>query len=380
MKKFLLLFIPLMLLASAGGALWWKYGRTKDAFTRAQEMMDKGDLRGAQLELRNSLRLDPNNAAAHFRMGMVAQRLGDPVAAEKELKIARDKGFEARLINPMLAQSYLAQGRYRELLRDFSPQGLPADQATPLLTMRSMEQMSLGDTKGALASANDAERQSPQSVEAALASARIMIAQRDFDGATAKVERALSLNARSPEALVMKGQLLNVKGDRIRAIEAFDAVLALNPRNLTARLERANILIMDGKDARAKQDVEEAIKIEPRSSMAIFLRAVIAVKAEDYTTADTNLTKISSFLGRFPRGFFFYAITKYNIGQAEQASDAANKFLAKNPDDPDAIKLFCRIELAARRTPRRCATHAPPAGARRSTSRGTSPTLRRSTR
>ena len=55
-------------------------------------------------------------------------------------------------------------------------------------------------------------------------------------------------------------------------------------------------------------------------------------------------------IARFPRGFFFYAITKYNIGQAEQASDAANKYLAKNPNDPDAIKLYSRIELASRRT------------------------------
>ena len=65
--------------------------------------------------------------------------------------------------------------------------------------------------------------------------------------------------------------------------------------------------------------------------------------------ADADLNKISGILTRFPRGFFFYAIAKYNLGQAEQASDAANKFLAKNPRDPDAIKLFCRIELAARR-------------------------------
>ncbi len=349
MKKLLLLIIPVLLLSSAGAALWWKYGRARDPFARAQELMDKGDLRGAQLELRNTIRSAPNNAAAHYRLGQVDQRVGDYLAAEKELKTAREQGFEARLINPLLAQAYMAQGHYRELLRDFPVQGLPGEQAAVLLTQRALAQLSLGDLPSALNSATEAERLTPNSLEPPMAAARILVARNDFDAAQVKVDRALQINARSVEAMIMRGQLSNVKGDRTRAITDFDAALALNPRNLTARLERANLLLMDNKDARAKDDVNAALEIEPRSSMAIYLRSVIEIKAEDYAGAEADLNKIAPLLGRFPRGFFFFAIAKYNLGQAEQASDAANKFLAKNPKDPDAIKLFSRIELAARR-------------------------------
>ncbi len=349
MKKILLLIIPVILLSVAGAGLWLRYGRARDPFAHAQELMDKGDLRGAQLELRNSIRANANNAGAHFRLGVVDLRLGDFVAAEKELKSARDQGYEARLVNPPLAQAYMAQTRYRELLRDFPVQGLPPEQAAVLLTQRALAQLSLGDTQSALASANEAERLVPSSGEAPLATARILVARNDFDAAQVKVERALQISPSSIEAMIMRGQLSNVKGDRVRAIADFDAALALSPRNLTARLERANLLLMDGRDARAKDDVNAALDIEPRSSMAIYLRAVIEVKTEDYAAADADLNKIAGILTRFPRGFFFYAIAKYNLGQAEQASDAANKFLAKNPRDPDAIKLFSRIELAARR-------------------------------
>lgn len=349
MKKLLLLIIPVLLLSVAGAALWWKYGRARDPFAHAQELMDRGDLRGAQLELRNTIRSSPNNAAAHYRLGQVDQRLGDFVAAEKELKTAREQGFDARLINPLLAQAYMSQGRYRELLRDFPVQGLPGDQAAQLLTQRALAQLSLGDLPAALGSATEAERLAPNALEPPMAAARILVARNDFDGAQTKVDRALQINPRSVEAMIMRGQLSNVKGDRTRAITDFDSVLALNPRNLTARLERANLLLMDNKDARAKDDINAALDIEPRSSMAIYLRAVVEIKAEDYAAAEADLNKIASLLGRFPRGFFFYAIAKYNLGQAEQASDAANKFLAKNPRDPDAIKLFARIELAARR-------------------------------
>jgi len=350
MKKRLILLVPILLLSGASGAVWWKYGRVRDPLIRAQDLIDKGDLRGAAIELRSALRDNPNNAAVHYRMGMVAQRLGDPVAAEKGFKGARDRGFDTRLINQPLAQAYMAQGHFRELLRDFPTQGLPAEQAAPLLTLRAMAHLSLGDAKAALATAGDAERQSPQFVEAALASARVLVSTQDMPGAEAKIELALQLNPRSIEALIMKGQLQNIRGDRLRATGTFDTVLTLNPRSLTARLERANLLIMDGKDARAKEDIEEALRLEPRSSMGVFLRAVLAVKAENFTAADADLTKIANVISRLPRGLFFYAITKFNIGQAEQAADAANKFLAKNQTDPDAIKLYSRIELAGRRT------------------------------
>ncbi len=349
MKKFLLLFVPLLMIGAIGGAVWWKYGRARDPFTAAQKLMDAGDLRGAQLELRTAIRNNPNNAAAHFRLGQVHQRLGDPVAAEKELKTARDQGFEARLITPILAQTYMAQGRYRELVRDFNTQGLPPDQAAPLMHIRALAQLSLGDTNAAQASAAEGERLAPQSVEAALTSARVALARRDYGGAELKVDRALQISPRATDALLMKGLLQNVKGDRTRALEAFDSVIAIAPNMLSARLERANILMMDGKDDRARLDVDAAMALEPRSSMGLYLRAVLRIKAEDYTGADSDLTKIASVLGRFPRGLFYYAIVKYNLGQAEQASDAANKFLARNAADADAVKLFSRIELAARR-------------------------------
>jgi len=127
MKKLVLIVVPLLVLGALGGAVWWKYGRARDPYAQAQQMMDRGDLKGAQLLLRNVVRTNPQNSGAHYRLGQVAQKLGDPVAAEKELKTARDMGFDPRTINPLLAQAYMAQARYKDLLRDFTPQGLTAE-------------------------------------------------------------------------------------------------------------------------------------------------------------------------------------------------------------------------------------------------------------
>ncbi len=351
MKKLLLLLVPVLIFAGIVGGVWWRYGRQRDSYAVAQQLMDKGDLKGAQLELRNAVRTNPQNTAAHYRLGQVQLRMGDPVAAEKELKTARDMGFDARTLSPLLAQAYMAQGHYRELLRDFPSQGLPPDQASPLLVLRSLAQLSINEPDAALASATEAERLTPQSVDPEITLARVGVARQDLTFAEQKVDRALQINPRAVDALLLRGQLQNLKGDRVRALEAFDSALALAPNNLSARLERANVLLIAGQDVRAREDIDLALKLEPRSAMGIYLQGALLTKDKDYAGADAALTKIATLLGRFPRAYYFLAIAKYNLGQAEQASDAATKFLARNPTDPDAIKLFARIELAARRTP-----------------------------
>src|SRR5215469_15843871 len=226
MKKLLLLLLPVLALVVVGGGLWWRYGRVQDPFAHAQLLIDKGDMQGALLELRNIARVNPQNVTAHFRLGQVDLRLGDPVAAEKELRQARDMGFDARSINPLLAQAYMAQGKYKELLREFSPQGLPPDQASPLLIMRAAAQLSTGDNAAAQTSAAEAERLMPQSVDAQLNSARIALALHDLNGAETKIQRALSINPQSGEALLLKGQLQNLRGDRVGAISTFGAAIA----------------------------------------------------------------------------------------------------------------------------------------------------------
>jgi putative PEP-CTERM system TPR-repeat lipoprotein len=351
MKKLLLILLPVLALVVVSGGVWWKYGRNRDPFANAQVLLDKGDLRGAVLELRNFVRLNPQNATAHFRLGQVQLRLGDPVAAEKELRQARDMGFDTRSITLPLAQAYMAQNKYKELLREFSAQGLAPEQASPLLILRAAAQLASGEAAAAQSSAAEAERLLPQSVEAQLNSARIALALRDLPGSEQKVERALSINPRAADALLLKGQLLNLRGDRSRAIETFGAAIAAAPNLIAARLERANALVASGEDAKAREDVDAVLKIAPNSALAVYLRGVLLARAQDYPGADAALTRLGPMLGQFPRGFYFLAVTKYNLGQGEQAADAAARYLARYPNEPEAIKLAARIELAGRRYP-----------------------------
>jgi Flp pilus assembly protein TadD len=53
----------------------------------AKALEQKGDLEGARLELRRAIELNPKSAEAHFRLGRVYDRLGQPDDAKKEYAI-----------------------------------------------------------------------------------------------------------------------------------------------------------------------------------------------------------------------------------------------------------------------------------------------------
>ena len=52
--------------------------------------------------------------------------LGNPAAAERELKRARANGYDEHAILMPLGRAYLQQHHYDALLRDFDTKGAPA--------------------------------------------------------------------------------------------------------------------------------------------------------------------------------------------------------------------------------------------------------------
>ena len=99
-----------VLLAAGAGGGAWVYAHRGSPLENGRALQAKGDLRGAQIELRNAIKEEPNNSEAHFRLAQLQLQGGDPIAAERELRAARDLGYDADVVTPLLGQAMLAQG------------------------------------------------------------------------------------------------------------------------------------------------------------------------------------------------------------------------------------------------------------------------------
>ncbi len=351
MKKNQKAIIPVVVVAgvavaAAGG---WFLLRSTDPLKAAQALSQKGDLRGAQIELRNAVRQSPDSADAHLRLGLLQMQLGDPVAGEKELKTARDLGGDRWAILPQLGQAYIAQGRYKDVLTEVPPDGPKPEIAAKNLMLRAMAQVALNDIDGAKTTLAAAEKAAPGNVEVLLTASRLALALKDTALAEQKVDQALQIDPKAIEGLLMKGQIVLAKGDRAAAMEIADKVVALSPESASARLDRANQLILAGNDQKAQEDVNSVLKAQPRNAGATYINAVLMVRAGRYAEAGTELTKLGPVIARFPRALYFQALVAANLGQTEQAIDYANRYVARMPGDSDGVRLLARTQLTAQR-------------------------------
>jgi cellulose synthase operon protein C len=346
-KKYLLVVLAILLVGAAAGGGAWYWHVTHDQLTIARAAMARGDLRTAQVALRSMLRDRPQAAEAHFRLGVVQLQFGDAVAAEKELKLAQAGGWNPRVVMPALARAYLAQGRFQEV-KDLSVEGMTPEEAAPLLVTRALAELGLKQMTEAQATITEAERLAPNLAEAPLAAARIALVRTDTATAEQQVARALEINPHSVDSLLLKGQLLHSRGNYNAAIAAFSEALAIAPDAVNLHLERANTFLALNQSQKAREDVDAVLKIDARNPLANYFLTVLLARAGDWQGADVALQKISPLIPRFPRGEYFQALVKINLGQTAQATDAATKYLGRAPQDIAGYKLLAGIYARAR--------------------------------
>ena len=320
-----------------------------DYMSNARASMRKGDLKSAQIDLRNAIRNDPQNAEAHFLLGRVSIELGDPVAAEREAEAARQRGFDPRQTIPLLTQALLAQQKYQKLLDDLKPDGRDPNLDASILVSRGYALIGLKKPDEAQKAFTEAEQVAPNAVEPLLADARLSVARADLAGAMAKIDQAIAAQPKAPEALLAKSQLLRLKNDGAGAMAILDDLIATQPAVMQARLDRASLALAMDKNDLAKSDIEAVLKSTPGNIQAIYLAAVMEAQAGHWEAADKDLEKISGFIGRIQRAFYLQAVIKEQLGQFAQAEEAARKYLARFPNDIAAYKVLARVQFAKKR-------------------------------
>ena len=139
----------------------------------AQQLMDRGDLRGAAIELRNAARNQPQNADIHLRLAQIYLKIGNIPAAEAEARLALARGGDEAKVAPTLAESLLRGGKFDALLREI-PAGHRPPQAESMVRLaRGLAYLGLHRTDQAAPLLAEAVQLDPNAVEPKLGSARL---------------------------------------------------------------------------------------------------------------------------------------------------------------------------------------------------------------
>jgi putative PEP-CTERM system TPR-repeat lipoprotein len=338
--------VSILLLAGAAGAA--ANGpfdpRSEKAYGEARRALDAGDLRTAQIHLRNAVRHDPSNLEARYELGMVNLRMGDLAAAEKDLQQAIAGGFPAERVLADYGTVLLQQQKFDKLLADIRPGDRPPALEAKLRVLRAAAHTGLRQNEAAERVLREALVIAPVAA-AHVGLGRSALARRDARAALTQAEAALALEPGNADALVLRGDALRGSGDAGGARAAFDRAVELAPRHVAARVARAELAIAEGRveDVRAESDA--ILQINAKHPHGLYLRALVLAQTGDSAKASETLQQITSFVQSFPAGQFLSAIVNVNIGRPQQAESDVNQVVSARPGHVPARRLLAALLL-----------------------------------
>src|SRR5271167_1050390 len=230
-----------IVVAGALAALAWSAAYAKDSTAsvkEAEQYIVQGNLKAAEIELRNAIREAPQDPVLRARLAEVYLQQGDSQSAEREARAARERnGNEADYL-PVLADALLGQRKFADLIDSVQPADRNPALESKVRTALGIAAAGLRDRAKAETLLNEAIKLDPSAARPKIQLARLLTGTKPAE-ADKLIDEAIAANPRSAEALQVKGEMLSNRGDQEGAMRLFDQALKIDPNNISAHLGRA---------------------------------------------------------------------------------------------------------------------------------------------
>jgi tetratricopeptide (TPR) repeat protein len=277
----------------------------------------------AREHLAKWLELDPDNASAHQRMGIVLFQLGKEQEALAEFREARK--LDEKAVQPELALARLY------------------DDAKKRDTARKLIEAAI--------------KASPNDAAVHLAAAQWYLGQNDLEKAKMSAETALKLDVRSLDGKIVRGAIARVARDYKAAEQFFNEAHVQSPGNFPASNSLALVLIeSDDKDARqramemAEANVAMHRDNSPQQVNALTTLAWVYYKLGRREDAEKILEQISRNNALTTDGAYYVAKLLADRGDKDRARKILEEVLDNEPmfaTRPDAVDLLTKLKKDA---------------------------------
>ena len=309
---------------------------------QAAEYEKKGELNAAIIQLKNAVQLEPSNPTIRMRLGNAYLEHGDAVSAEKELRRAMD--FKVPGAQLRLARALLLQGKFQDVLDEFTRDVQPGD-SPESLSLRANALLGLQRNEEAARLFERAVAAEPAYPAAALGLARLAAGSGKMDDARRLLDSALGKHSNDADCLRFKAELLRAEGKHDEAMAIYRRVIEVRPGYGPAHVDIANMLIDAGKFAEARQQLETARKGSTATLGMFHAQAMLDYREARYTSARQALQQVLSVAPEHYPSILLAAAVEYRLDSLVQAEQHASQFLAAYPRDLFANKLMANIRL-----------------------------------
>ena len=312
-----------------------------------KELLQKKDYKGAVVQFKSALQLDPASAEGRFLLGQALLEAGDPIGAVVELTRALKSNYPADKVLPVLARALVVNGEEKKLTNLYGDTTLEDKPAMAALKSKVaaawLGQRNPAKADAAIAAALAAV---PEYGPALTLSARRLGEQRRFDEALALIEKIVARDPSLHEAWALKGEIaLTARGDVKGADEAFRKALAIEPAYLPAHLSMIAVRLSQSDLAGAKAQADRLRSVLPKHPQMMFVDAQLAYIAKEFTKA-RELVQLLMRLSPEDLGILQLAgAVEGQLGSLVLAETFFNKALAINPELALARRNLAQIYL-----------------------------------
>lgn len=337
----------LLLTLVLGASLLTACGAENSAtlLAEAKARVAAGDYKAAMIQLKNVLAEDEHNAEARFELGKLYLDQLDLESAEKEFRRAREAGYTATAVNPMIARALLGQREFQRVLDEIpAPAGNDPDAAT-LQALRATAALGLGRKEEARETLLQAQQTAPGSAEVQLALAQLAWADGDVDKAMQALDEALRIDPKHRDSLLLKADLLRTLRKLDEAAAVYREVLRIDPQHANARLALAGIAIAGNRLDEARREIEAILKARPRNLEARYTLALLDFRERKTERARDNLATVLKNAPDYIPALLLGGSIEYNLGNLQTAETHLNKVVKAVPGNVYALRLLAATQL-----------------------------------
>ncbi len=312
----------------------------------AKRFVERHDDKAAIIQLKNALQKAPESAEARYLLGNALLETGDPVAAEMELRKARERNYSSERVVPRLARAMLASGESDKLVKEFAATQLAdPDAIADLEATVGYAYLNLRRPKEAQEAFSAALAVKPDHAQAILGEARLKAASMDLAGAATLVNGILEKSPGLIEALFLKAELLLAANDPVGAGKVYEKILEAHPEAVAAHYSRVMLSLVSQQLDTAAWQLAAMRKVAPHSLQTEYLQTLLLLKRKEWPAAREAAQQVLKIAPNFLPGQLVAGEIEYHLKSYPQAEAHLQKVLAAAPGNVSARRMLSAAYL-----------------------------------
>lgn len=318
----------------------------EDYVNKANASIAKNQYKAAVIELKNAVKLSPEDASIRFMLGKLYYETGQYGAAEKELERSLNAGYNANEVIPLLSKIYRRSGENKNLFKlAAKAKGLKPKELAQLKLYQLQAYVEAGNEKKATALIDELKRIPNGGAYSQMALVYSLILKQQLDGALTQIDTVIEQYPTQAEAQRLKGQLLLNTGQPELAAKAYEAYIESHPDDADVKFFLARLYSDLGQLDKAEPIVDQLLVDYPSQPILLQLKASSSFNQQEYKQALKFANKALDISPEDTSSRLVAGMSSYLLQDMQAANDNLSLVASLLPSDHVALRLLADAQV-----------------------------------